>query len=143
MLSEVNKKLIEMVKQSEIRKNWEKIKSQLDEARRFIAEEKIDEALYFTWLAAENIVNTLKVLEDGYYLKEHRAKTDFLKGCYALGKLKKDYSKPFEKLSKYRIVAEFHPYTSIPKDYTKKDVLSFLERIQELKKEAEKNLKKW
>ena len=129
-----------MVKKEELKQNWEKINSQLEEAKRFLKEEKLDEALYFIWLAAENIVNNLKVIINGFYLKDHRAKTDILRDYFVMGKLKKDYSKTFEKLSKYRIVAEFHPYTSIPKDYTKEDVLNFLKEIQELKKEVEKFL---
>ena len=129
-----------MVKKEELKQNWEKINSQLEEAKRFLKEEKLDEALYFIWLAAENIVNNLKVIINGFYLKDHRAKTDILRDYFVMGKLKKDYSKTFEKLSKYRIVAEFHPYTSIPKDYTKEDVVNFLKEIQEFKKEAEKFL---
>ena len=129
-----------MVKKEELKQSWEKINSQLREAKRFLEEDKIDEALYFIWLAAENIVNNLKVAENGFYLKEHRAKTYLLKDYFIAGKLKKDYSETFEKLSKYRIVAEFHPYTSIPKDYKKGDVLNFLKEIQELKKEVERFL---
>ena len=129
-----------MVKKEELKQNWEKINSQLEEAKRFLKEEKLDEALYFIWLAAENIVNNLKVIINGFYLKDHRAKTDILRDYFVMGKLKKDYSKTFEKLSKYRIVAEFHPYTSIPKDYTKEDVLNFLKEIQEFKKEVQKVL---
>ena len=129
-----------MIKKEELIQNWKKINSQLNEASRFLEEDKIDEALYFTWLAAENIVNNLKVAINGFYLKDHRAKTDILKDYFVMGRLKKDYSKIFEKLSKYRLVAEFHPYTSIPKDYTKQDVLNFLKEIQELKIEVEKFL---
>lgn len=129
-----------MVKKEEIKQNWEKINSQLKEVKRFLEENKLDEALYFIWLAAENIVNNLKVAINGFYLKDHKAKTDVLKDYFVTDKLKKDYSKTFEKLSKYRIVAEFHPYTSIPKDYSKEDVLDFLKEIQELKKEVEKIL---
>lgn len=129
-----------MVKKEELKQNWEKINSQLGEVKRFLEEEKLDEALYFTWIAAENIVNNLKVAVNGFYLKDHKAKTDVLKDYFVTGKLKKDYSKTFEKLSKYRIVAEFHPYTSIPKDYTREDILNFLKEIQELKKEVEKIL---
>jgi uncharacterized protein YutE (UPF0331/DUF86 family) len=126
-----------MIKKEEIRKNWEKINSQLKEVKRFLEEEKLDEALYFIWLAAENIINNLKVGINGFYLKDHKAKTDILKDYFVNGILKTDYSKTFEKISKYRIVAEFHPYTSIPKDYTRRDVLKFLIEIQELKKEVE------
>ncbi|MEA2053670.1 MAG: hypothetical protein U9O96_00910 [Candidatus Thermoplasmatota archaeon] len=129
-----------MVKKEELRQNWEKINSQLEEAERFLKEGKLDEGLYFIWLAAENIVNNLKVAINGFYLKDHKAKTDILKDYFATGALKKDYSKTFEKLSKYRIVAEFHPYTSIPKDYMEKDVLNFLREIQELRREVEKFL---
>ena len=129
-----------MIKKEELKQNWNKISSQLAEVKRFIEEDKPDEALYFIWLAAENIVNNLKVTINGFYLKDHRAKTDLLKDYFVMGKLKKDYSKIFEKLSKYRIVAEFHPYTSIPKDYTKQDVINFLKEFQELKKEVEKFL---
>lgn len=127
---------------TELKQNWQKINRQLAEAKRFLEEEKPDEAFYFTWLAAENIINTLKVTINGYYLKDHAAKTDLLKNYFATNRLKKDYSKIFEKLSKYRLVAEFHPYTSIPKDYTKEDILAFLEEIQELKKETEEILNK-
>ena len=115
-----------MIKKEEIKRNWEKINSQLEEVDRFLKEDKIDEALYFIWLAAENIINNLKVSLNGFYLKEHKIKRDILKSYFINETLKKDYSLIFEKLSKYRLVAEFHPYTSIPKDYTKKDVLSFL-----------------
>jgi len=129
-----------MIKKEELKQNWEKINSQLKEVERFLEEKKLDDALYFIWLAAENIVNNLKVTINGFYLKDHRTKTGILKEYFVMGKLKKDYSKTFEKLSKYRIVAEFHPYTSIPKDYEKEDVLNFLREIQELKKEVEKFL---
>jgi uncharacterized protein YutE (UPF0331/DUF86 family) len=129
-----------MVKKEEIKQNWGKINSQIEEAKRFLAQGKSDEALYFTWLAAENLVNNLKVAINGFYLKDHKSKTDKLREYFVIGTLKKDYSKAFERLSKYRIVAEFHPYTSIPRDYTKKDVLNFLRDIQELRAEIEKFL---
>lgn len=131
-----------MVKREELKQNWKKVNNQLREVRRFLKEDKVDEALYFIWLAAENIVNNLKATINGFYLKNHRAKTNILKEYFVIGKLKKDYSKTFEKLSKYRIVAEFHPYTSIPKDYEKEDVLDFLKEIQELRKEVENFLVK-
>lgn len=131
-----------MVTKNELRQNWEKINAQLGEAERFLEENKLDEALYFVWLAAENIVNNLKVAINGFYLKNHKAKTDTLKDYFVKGLLKRDYSKTFEKLSKYQIVAEFHPYTSIPKDYTKNSVLHFLKETRELKEEVEKFLSK-
>lgn len=131
-----------MVSRNEIKQNWKKINDQFKEAKRFLEENKLDEALYFTWLAAENIINTLKVAINGFYLKNHKAKSYTLREYFILGTLKKDYSKTFEKLSKYRIVAEFHPYTSIPKDYTKEDVLDFLKEIEELKREVENFLVK-
>ena len=141
MLSKVNNMLSKkMVKKEELKQNWGKINSQLKEAKRFLEETKLDEALYFIWLAAENIINNLKVAINGFYLKDHKAKTEILKGYFVTGKLKKDYSKTFEKLSKYRIVAEFHPYTSIPKDYSREDVLNFLREVQELKGEVGKFL---
>ncbi len=129
-----------MIKKEELKQNWEKINSQLKEVERFLEEKKLDEALYFIWLAAENLANNLKVVINGFYLKDHKSKTDLLKDYFVMSKLRKDYSKTFEKLSKYRIVAEFHPYTSIPKDYTKEDVLNFLKEVRELKKEVEKIL---
>ncbi len=129
-----------MVKKEELRLNWKKINSQLKEVRRFLEENKTDEALYFIWIAAENIVNNLKVAINGFYIKDHKEKTHLLKDYFVRGVLKRDYSKAFEKLSKYRIVAEFHPYTSIPKDYATEDVLNFLQEIQGLKKEVEKFL---
>lgn len=130
-----------MVKKEELKQNWEKINSQLKEVKRFLNEDKSDEALYFIWLAAENLVNNLKVTVNGIYLKEHQAKSEILKEYFAINLLKKDYAKTFERLSKYRIVAEFHPYTSIPKDYTREDVLNFLKEIEELKEEIKKILK--
>jgi len=129
-----------MNKEAGIKQNLEKIDTQIDEVKRFLDEDKLDEALYFTWFAAENLVNTLKVSINGYYLKDHKAKYGILKDYFALGTLKKDYSETFKKLSKYRLVAEFHPYTSIPKDYTREDVLEFLHETQELKKEVLKFL---
>ncbi len=201
MLIEVNKLLSvvnKMTNNEEIKQNWEKISSQLKEVARFLKENKLDEALYFTWLAAENIINNLKVAMNGFYLKDHKTKTSVLRAYSVTGILKQDYSKTcqkppivtnvprfvqvqtiidrwhvatiysirwflstqifhninlwlallttylgeveylvFEKLSKYRLVAEFHPYTSIPKDYTKEDVLNFLKNVEELKKEVE------
>lgn len=126
-----------MINKEEIRQNWRKAESQLREARRFLEEDKPDEALYFIWLAAENIVNSLKVSVNGFYLKEHDAKTRLLKDYFARDVLKKDYSRAFEELSRYRISAGFHPYTSIPKDYTREDVANFLLDIQKLEREAE------
>lgn len=126
-----------MVKKEEIRQNWKKIENQLKEAKRFTEENKLDEALYFIWLASENIVNNIKFAKNGFYLKDHKTKTRTLKEYFVTGSLKNDYSKTFERLSKYRIVAGFHPYTSIPKDYAIDDVLYFLKDTQELKKEVE------
>lgn len=125
-----------VISKKEIVQNWSKIESQLNESKRFLDEDKPDEALYFIWLAAENIVNTLKFSVNGVYLKEHAAKSRELENYFILGTLKNDYSKTFEKLSKYRIVAEFHPYTSIPKDYTKADVIGFLWDITKLRDEV-------
>ncbi|TRZ55184.1 hypothetical protein D4Q76_00960 [archaeon] len=125
-----------MIKIEDVQKNWEKVNSQINEANRFLDEGKTDEALYFVWLAAENIVNSLKTTINGFYSKEHKEKSYVLKDYFVLGTLKKDYSKTFEKLSKYRLAAGFHPYTSIPKNYTKNDVLIFLEEIEKLKAEA-------
>lgn len=126
-----------MIKEGEIRQNWRKVESQLREAKRFLDEDQLDEALYFIWLAAENIVNSMKVGINGFYLKEHEAKSSLLKDYFAMDVLRKDYSKTFEQLSKYRIAAGFHPYTSVPKDYTRGDVVNFMLEIQKLKKEAE------
>lgn len=125
-----------MINEEEIRQNWGKINEQLKEVERYLEENKLDEALYFTWLAAENIINNLKFTINGFYLKEHKGKSRILKEYFVKNILKKDYSKVFKRLSKYRIVAEFHPYTSIPKDYTKKDVIGFFTQIKELKKEV-------
>lgn len=122
--------------------NWAKTQEQLSEARRFLQEGKPDEALYFTWLAAENLANTVKVLRNHAYLKEHKEKATLLKTYFALGFLKKDYSLTFARLSRFRIAAAFHPYTSIPKQYTAKDVSSFLKEIEELQKEAGELLRK-
>jgi len=119
-----------------------KISDQIDLAKRFLDENRIDEALYFIWLAAENLVNTLKIAVNGFYVKDHREKGLILKEYYALGYLNRDYSKLFEKLAKFRIAAEFHPYTSIPKSYTKNDVLNYLKQIEELREEVIKYLKK-
>lgn len=125
-----------MISKKEIARNWSKIESQLEESKRFLGEDKPDEALYFIWLAAENIVNALKFSVNGAYLKEHAAKSRELESYFVLGTLKNDYSKTFEQLSKYRIVAGFHPYTSIPKDYTKADVIGFLWEITKLRDEV-------
>ena len=89
-----------MVTREEIIGNWKKISDQLEEAKRFLKENKLDESLYFTWLASENIINTLKVSQNGSYLKKHKAKSELLKRYFVLGILKKDYLKVFEKLSK-------------------------------------------
>jgi len=131
-----------MISNKKINQNWKKIKSQLREAERFLEEEKLDEALYFVWLAAENIVNNLKVSVNGFYLKDHKEKSYVLKKYFVENRLRKDYSKLFRNLSKYRIVAEFHPYTSIPKDYNKKDIVNYLSEIKNLKNEVEKILLK-
>jgi len=119
-----------------------KIDDQINLAKRFLNEDRIDEALYFIWLAAENLVNTLKTAINGFYVKDHREKSLILKEYYILGYLNKDYSELFEKLAKFRIAAEFHPYTSIPKSYTKKDVVNYLKQIEELREEVIKYLRK-
>jgi len=120
---------------------WRKIEDQLSLAKRFLEEGRIDEALYFAWITAENLVNTLKVTMNGRYVKDHREKSLILLEYYALGILRKDYSKLMEKLAKYRIAAEFHPYTSIPRDYTKEDVMEHLDEVDELRREVEGILK--
>lgn len=131
-----------MVTKEGLREGWSKINGQLGEAMRFLEENKADEALYFIWLAAENIVNSLKTAINGFYSKEHREKSYILKDYFVLGTLEKDYSKTFEMLSRYRIAAGFHPYTSIPRNYAKEDVARFLGEIEELKKEVGKLLVK-
>ena len=115
---------------------------QINLAKRFLNEDRIDEALYFISLAAENLVNTLKVAINGFYVKDHREKGLILKEYYILGYLSKDYSEVFEKLAKFRIAAEFHPYTAIPKSYTRNDVLNYLEQIEELREEVIEYLRK-
>ena len=117
-----------------------KINDQINLARRFLNENRIDEALYFIWLAAENLVNTMKIAVNGFYVKDHREKSLILKEYY-IGYLEKDYSELFEKLAKFRITAEFHPYTSIPRSYTKRDVPNYLKQIERLKEEVIKYLK--
>ena len=119
-----------------------KIDDQTNLAGRFLNENRIDEALYFIWLAAENLVNTLKIAINRFYVKDHREKSLILKEYYVLGYLNRDYSELFERLAKFRIAAEFHPYTSIPKSYTKDDVLNYLKQIEELREEVIKYLKK-
>lgn len=131
-----------MVTKDEIKQGWIKTEDQLKEAKRFLEEGKIDEALYFVWIAAENVVNSLKTGINGIYLKDHKEKSYILKDYFALGTLKKDYSKTFGRLSKYRLAAGFHPYTSIPKSYTKADVLMFLKEIEGLRTEAREALVK-
>ncbi|RLI99272.1 MAG: hypothetical protein DRP06_03755 [Candidatus Aenigmatarchaeota archaeon] len=128
------------MRREKIREGWDKIKEQLKDAEEFLKKNKTDEALYFIWIVAENLVNSLKTTLNGFYLKEHREKTYILKDYFVLGILKKDYSDLFKKLSKYRIAAGFHPYTSIPKNYTKQEVIKFLEKIKELKGEVERIL---
>ncbi len=129
----MNKKLIQEA--------WVKIEDQISLAERFLKENRTDEALYFVWIAAENLVNTLKVTINGKYLKDHREKSLILLEYYALGTLKKDYSELMEKLAKYRIAAEFHPYTSIPRSYTKSDVENYLHEVKEMRREIEGILK--
>lgn len=129
-----------MISKDKIREAWNKVNGQMEEAKNFLKENKIDEALYFVWLAAENLVNTLKILQNGYYLKKHREKSEILKRYFLLKILKKDYSGVFKRLSKYRLAAEFHPYTSVPKDYTKEDVAYYLKEIGALKQEIKKVL---
>jgi HEPN domain-containing protein len=53
-----------------IQEAWSKIKDQLSLARRFLKEGRVDEALYFVWIAAENLVNTIKVSINGRYVKD-------------------------------------------------------------------------
>ena len=86
-----------------------KIEDQISLAERFLGEDRVDEALYFIWLAAENLVNTLKIAINGFYVKDHREKSLILREYYALGYINKDYSEIFEKLAKFRITAEFYP----------------------------------
>ena len=125
-----------MPNKEELVQNWKKVTSQLEEVNRFLQEDKIDEALYFIWLAAENMINSLKFTLNGSYFKDHKAKTTILKEYFVTGTLKNDYSKTFEKLSRYRLVAEFHPYTSIEKDYTKEDVVNYLSEVKGLRNEV-------
>ena len=120
---------------------WRKVEDQLSLARRFLGEGRVDGALYFVWIAVENLVNTLKVSINGRYVKDHREESLILLEYYALGILKRDYSKLMEKLAKYRIAAEFHPYTAIPRDYSEDDVIKYIEEVDELKKEVEGILK--
>ena len=118
-----------------------KIDDQIGLAKKFFKEGRVDEALYFIWIAAENLVNTLKTAINGFYVKNHKEKSLILKEYYALGYLENDYSDVFRRLAKFRIAAEFHPYTSIPKSYTEEDVLNYIRWIEKLREEVEEYLR--
>lgn len=130
-----------MLTKKDIKLSIEKIEKQLSRTRLYLEENELDDALYYVWLAAENLVNLLKVSINSFYLKNHKEKSEILKFYYSKNILKKDYSSLFEKLAKYRLAAQFEPYTSIPKDYSKGDVSSYLNEISLLKEEVFKILK--
>lgn len=132
MSSLVNK----MLRKEDIQKNLETIEKQIKRARGYLKEKEIDDALYYTWLAAENLVNSLKVNINGFYLTDHKEKSEMLKEYYARNLLNKDYSQIFKILSKFRLAAQFEPYTAVPKDYEKADVHFYLKEINKLKKEV-------
>jgi len=134
-------KVTKMLTKKDIILSIEKIEKQLARAGFYLKENELDDALYYVWLAAENLINLLKISVNGFYLKDHKEKSDVLKAYYSRSMLNKDYSLVFEKLSKYRLAAQFEPYTSIPKDYTKDDVNYYLNEILSLKKEIYKFLK--
>ncbi len=84
-----------------------KIDDQINLAKRFLNEDRIDEALYFIWLTAENLVNTLKTAINGFYVKDHREKSLILKEYYILGYLNKDYSEVLKSLQSLELQPSF------------------------------------
>jgi len=139
MFIEVNKMSIKM---NEIRENWNLIKKQVETAEKEIKNNEIGNAIYFTWLAAENLMNTLKTQIDGYFTTSHRKKVFDAKRFYLKHILNKDYSATIKKLSKLRLVAGFSPYTRTKQSYTREDAKKFLKDIKSLMAEVEEKLKK-
>lgn len=115
---------------------------QLGIARNFFKDDDIDNALVYAWNCFENLTNCLKDIFNKKPLYDHRPKVQVLRDYYLAGVLKQDYSKIFSKLIRYRLVAEFGPYTKIPKTYTKEDVRNYIKRAEELTHEVERHLNK-
>jgi len=84
---------------------------QINLAKRFLNEDRIDEALYFIWLAAENLVNTLKVAINGFYVKDHREKGLILKEYYILGFLARIILKSLKSLQSLELRLSFILYS--------------------------------
>lgn len=123
-------------------KNWKKIEKQIKKADEALKRNDTDNAIYFTWLAVENLMNTLKMQINGRFTTSHRRKGFDAKRFYLKGVLKRDYSKMIGKLSRLRLVVAFHPYTKVKEEYTRRDAKQLLNGTQSLKTEVENILKK-
>ena len=124
------------MEKEEIIENWNKTIKQMEKAQQYLDRDEIDDALYFTWMASENLLNAIKVQVNGIHTTSHARKSRDAKRFYALGILSKDYSEVIRKLSELRLAAAFHPYTQIEKEYSKEDVEKFMEDIKSLMNET-------
>lgn len=113
--------------QNRILEAFELAKKQLSIAENFFDEQYTDDALIYVWNCFENLTNCLKDYFNNKPLYDHRPKIEVLKDFFLQKKIKCDYSKTFSKLIYYRLVAEFGPYTKIPKDYTEEIVHAYLQ----------------
>ena len=105
---------------------------QLDIARGFLEGDDIDNALIYVWNCFENLVNCLKDSINRRPVYDHRPKVQVLRDYYLSGVLKQNYSETFSKLIRFRLAAEFGPYTEIPKTYARDDVDNYLKEAVRL-----------
>lgn len=127
--------------QNRISEAFELAEKQLQIAEDFFQKEDIDNSLIYIWNCFENLINCLKDHFNNKPLYDHRPKIEVIKDFYLAQKVKQDYSRTFIKLISYRLVAEFGPYTKIPKSYTQKDVEKYLQEAKTFLEEVNQILK--
>lgn len=125
----------------DIVRNWQRIKGHLQLAQDALQNKNADNLILFTWLAAENLINSLKLQINGSFTTIHSKKATSAKRFYARGILQKDYSETIGKLIKFRLVAEHHPYTRLREKYTLEEAKRYFRDIESLFKEVEAILK--
>lgn len=125
----------------DVLKNWQRIKDHLKLAEDALRNKNADNLILFTWLAAENLINSLKMQINGSFTTSHAKKATNAKRLYAMGVLRRDYSDTIGKLTKLRLLAEHHPYTHLQEQYTLEEAKQYFQDIKSLFKEVETILK--
>lgn len=131
-----------MIKREEIIENFNRSKKRIEWALEKIEEGDIDEAVNQLFLAGENLISTVKFQLNSSFTDKHFEKIIEARRFFIMEIFSKDYTEVLKKLKLSRIPAIHHPYTSISKKYSRKEVEKWLGELKEMLKDVENFMKK-